>query len=171
MPENKDYLCHMKKIIFISLAILCSSFSVFAQKDYQTAIGLRLNGGAGLTVRHNLDDKHSIEGILYTRWHGVNLTGLYQLNYPVFTEEPGFRFYMGGGGHIGIWDRHYSPWWDEDSKGSHLVIGLDGQLGLEYTFKDIPLNLSIDWKPAFNIIGVTNFWGDDVALSVRYTIK
>jgi hypothetical protein len=49
------------------------------------------------------------------------------------------------------------------------VIGVDGQIGLEYVFEEIPLNLSIDWKPAFNIIGITNFWAGDAALSVRYT--
>ncbi len=144
---------------------------VSAQKEYNTAIGLRLNGGAGLTVKHFMDEKTSLEGLLYTRWHGINICGLYQLNFKVIPQEPGFNFYMGAGAHIGVWDRRYGPWWDKDERGSEVVIGIDGQLGLEYTFQEIPLNLSLDWKPAFNIIGHTNFWADDFALSVRYAIK
>jgi hypothetical protein len=144
----------------------------FSQQNYKTALGLRLNGGAGISVRHSLKENQSIEGILYTRWRGLNITGIYSVNYPVF-DEPGFNFFIGGGGHIGFWDRDRSPWWDEDKKygDTRMVLGIDGQIGLEYTFKEIPLNLAIDWKPAFNIIGITNFWVGDAALSVRYTWK
>lgn len=143
-----------------------------AQHNYKTALGLRLNGGAGISVRHSLKENQSIEGILYTRWRGLNITGIYSVNYPVF-KEPGFNFFIGGGGHIGFWDRDRSPWWDEDKKydDTRMVLGVDGQIGLEYTFKEIPLNLAIDWKPAFNIIGIKNFWVGDAALSVRYTFK
>lgn len=144
----------------------------FSQHNYKTALGLRLNGGAGISVRHSLKENQSIEGILYTRWRGLNITGIYSVNYPVF-DEPGFNFFIGGGGHIGFWDRDRSPWWDEDKKygDTRMVLGIDGQIGLEYTFKEIPLNLAIDWKPAFNIIGITNFWVGDAALSIRYAIK
>jgi hypothetical protein len=152
-------------------AFLGLSSSAIAQSNYRTAIGLRLNGGAGLTVRHFLNEDRSLEGILYTRWGGVNITGLYQVSYPVF-NDPGFNFYFGGGGHIGFWDRKRSPWWNDDRyDDTRMVVGIDGQLGLEYTFSNIPLNLSLDWKPAINLIGITNFWGSDVGLSVRYAIK
>ena len=71
---------------------------------------------------------------------------------------------------MGFWDSSRNPWWDDNkNNNSRLVIGVDGQIGLEYVFEEIPLNLSIDWKPAFNIIGITNFWAGDAALSVRYT--
>lgn len=154
------------------LLIFSNSQDMLAQHTYKTALGLRLNGGAGISVRHFIKENQSIEGILYTRWRGLNITGLYTVNYPVF-EEPGFNFFIGGGGHIGFWDRDHNPWWDEDKRyhDTRMVLGIDGQIGLEYTFKEIPLNLAIDWKPAFNIIGITNFWVGDAALSVRYTFK
>ena len=163
---------NFRRKCFLSITFLFGLCSLAnAQQTYETAIGLRLNGGAGISVRHFIAEDQSIEGILYTRWGGLNITGLYQLNYPVF-PEPGFKFYMGAGGHIGFWDRHRNPWWDHNKYDDNvLVIGIDGQLGLEYTFDKIPLNLSIDWKPALNLIGVSNFWAGDAALSVRYTIK
>lgn len=161
----------LRNTILILLIVNVTTDS-FSQHNYKTALGLRLNGGAGISVRHSLKENQSIEGILYTRWRGINITGIYSVNYPVF-DEPGFNFFIGGGGHIGFWDRDRSPWWDEDKKygDTRMVLGIDGQIGLDYTFKEIPLNLAIDWKPAFNIIGITNFWVGDAALSVRYTFK
>lgn len=157
------------------LAILLITGNVqSARAEYRTALGLRMNGGYGISLRHMITDKNSIEGMLHSRWRGLVLTGLYQANFPVFTE-PGFRFYMGAGGHIGFWNRKYHPWWDEKKNryedGQAAVIGIDGQIGLEYTFANIPLNLSIDWKPAINLIGINNYWGSDAALSVRYAFK
>ena len=79
------------KINLLVIAFLGITSIATAQSNYRTALGLRLNGGAGLTVRHFLNDDRSLEGILYTRWGGVNLTGLYQVSYPVF-NDPGFNF-------------------------------------------------------------------------------
>ena len=141
-----------------------------AQSPYKTVAGLRLNEGIGFTVRHTINDDQSVEGILYYRWHGINITGLYQLNYPVTKESP-FRFYLGAGAHLGIWNGYYFAPSDNYKGDVYLIAGVDGQAGVEYTFKKIPLNLSLDWKPAFNFIEVTHFWVDDVALSVRYKIK
>lgn len=156
-----------KLLLLISFIFVITSAN--AQQTYKTALGVRINGGGGITLKHMLNERDGFEGILYTRWRGVNITGLYVVHYPVFTE-PGFRFYMGAGAHIGFWDGNRNPWWDDDDR-SHTVVGVDGQIGLEYTFDKIPLNLSLDWKPAINLIGRTNFWGSDAALSVRYTWK
>ena len=41
-------------------------------------------------------------------------------------------------------------------------------LGLEYTFDEIPLNLSLDLLPSINLIGSTGWGGINGALSVRY---
>ena len=161
---------HTKSTLTLILSLFIAQ-AVSGQNSYKTALGLRLNGGAGISVRHFLNPKHALEGILYTRWRGTNITGLYTVNTPVF-DEPGFNFFIGAGGHIGFWNRSTNPWWrDEDFDGRTTVVGIDGQLGLEYTFSEIPLNLGIDWKPAVNLVGVQNFWGSDLALSVRYTFR
>jgi len=163
-----------RTIVALSLVfggISADTASCQAQANYKTALGLRLNEGAGVTVKHFVTENTSIEGILYTRWRGFNLTGLYQANMPVF-DEPGFLFFMGGGAHIGVWDRAKNPWWkDEEYNDTRTVVGLDGQIGLEYTFGALPLNLALDWKPAINLVGAGNFWGTDLALSIRYAFK
>ncbi len=48
------------------------------------------------------------------------------------------------------------------------VIGIDGILGLEYTFDEIPLNLSLDILPSLNLIGSSGWGGINGALSIRY---
>ena len=158
----------IKTILFSILFLTFSSAS--AQQDYKTAIGIRINGGAGVTLRHDLGNSKSMEGILYMRWGGINLTGLFQVNYPVFSE-PGFRAYFGVGGNVGVFDADKGPWFDNSASGSDVVAGIDGQLGLEYTFMDLPLNLSIDWKPTAYLLGEQAIYAGDVGLSIRYVLR
>jgi len=47
-------------------------------------------------------------------------------------------------------------------------VGIDFILGLENNFKEIPFNISIDWKPAYNLTGYSGFWADGGAISIRY---
>ena len=50
----------------------------------------------------------------------------------------------------------------------YTVLGLDGVLGMEYNFTEAPINIGIDWKPAFNVAGNQDFWPDGGAISIRY---
>lgn len=162
----------IRKILILSVFVLLTGRIQAQDNTYRTALGLRISEGLGITAKHMLNDKGAIEGIAYLRWGGFNFTGLYAVHYPVF-KEPGFRFYIGGGGHLGVFDNDHHPWWfdDDDDDHENFVFGLDGQIGLEYTFGEIPLNLGLDWKPAINIIGTDDVWFGDLGLSVRYTWK
>jgi hypothetical protein len=95
----------------------------------------------------------------------VNITGLYEVHNRAF-DEPGLRWYYGGGGHIGFWDGVKNPWFNDGDR--HSVIGVDMILGIEYTIPGSPVNLSLDYKPGFNLVGYTGFWGDEFALSLRF---
>lgn len=161
----------MKNHLIIAL-LLFSIGKANAQNDYHTALGLRFAYGTGIDVKHNLDESSSIEGLLDMQWRGLLITGLYEKNFPVIKQEKGFRFYMGGGAHLGFWgDYRNHPWYDEKDNRQHIAIGLDGIIGLEYTFKEIPLNLAIDWIPMLNIADHAAFWGGGVGISVRYAMK
>ncbi|WP_053179143.1 hypothetical protein [Sunxiuqinia dokdonensis] len=154
----------MKKLFFGLVFGLLVSGGLAAQ-DYNTAIGLRGGFESGLTVKHFIGGEAALEGILSTRWHGFNITGLYEIhNYPFAVE--GLCWYYGFGGHLGFWDGYRSSRFDEDK--AYTVVGLDGILGLEYSFVEVPICLSLDWKPALNVIGHSGFWGDGGALSIRY---
>ncbi|MDD4227097.1 MAG: hypothetical protein PHU98_11980 [Mariniphaga sp.] len=159
----------MKKLFLVFMIGLLTAVTVNAQ-DYNTGIGVRGGLSNGLTVKHFIDGNNAIEGILSTRWKGFNVTGLYEIHNQAF-NTPRLNWYYGFGGHIGFWDGYKDhPWFDKADQidGSYTVIGIDGILGLEYNIEAIPFNISLDWKPGFNIIGYTGFWGDELALSVRF---
>ena len=78
------------------------------------------------------------------------------------------KWYFGVGGHIGFWNGDYTNhYWGEPGT-TYTVVGIDGILGLEYSFSEIPINIGLDWKPAFNIVGYSGWWADGGALSIRY---
>lgn len=146
----------MKK--FAILIIVSMLSAAVAAQNYNWAIGVR--GGAqtsGISTKINFNPTNSLELILDLA-HGVNGYALAQWNIPVIAQ--GFNFYYGAGAHIGQWKKH----------GYHkFTFGIDGMIGLEYKIQNIPLVLSVDYKPALNLIGQTIplFVADDLALSVR----
>jgi len=153
----------MKKLLIL-VSLFCLATLSQAQ-NYNTGIGIRGGSANGLSIKHFIGENTAVEGILSSRWQGLNITGLYEIHNQAF-QEPGLNWYYGFGGHIGFWDGNHSHWGDDDT--DYTVIGIDGILGLEYNFSEIPINVSIDWKPTLNIVGYSGFWGDGVGLSVRY---
>jgi hypothetical protein len=150
----------MKRFFLIS-ALLIGLTSMVNAQDYNTGIGVRGGIFSGLTVKHFIGSNTAIEGLLNTRakWNGFEITGLYEIHKPAF-DVARLHWYFGGGGHIGSWgDSPYE---------SNTVIGVDGILGLEYNIEEIPINIGLDWKPAFNLIGSYDPAWDGLALSVRF---
>jgi len=45
---------------------------------------------------------------------------------------------------------------------------MDGILGLEYTFSEAPINLSLDWKPEIELTPYNGFIPGEGGFSVRY---
>jgi hypothetical protein len=153
-----------KSIIAFVIFLMSISFSIQAQ-DYLNSLGLRAGLSTGITYKHFTSRTDALEGILTTRWGGFTITGLYERHGRAFDTD-NLYYYYGGGAHLGVWSGRNNPWFTESN--SYTVIGVDGIIGLEYVFEEIPFNISLDWKPGFNIIGHTGFWGDEVALSFRY---
>jgi hypothetical protein len=152
----------MRKIILSFILIVSILLSVGAQ-DYKTGIGLRGGISQGLTLKHFLNEKTVIEGLLQTHWGGFELTGLYEINNPRAFDVERLNWYYGFGAHLGSYEGKNVPW-----NTSGTVVGIDGIIGLEYNFSEAPINIGIDWKPVFNLMGDTNFRGDGGALSIRY---
>jgi hypothetical protein len=149
----------MKKIVITCLIVFCLVSISYAQ-DYNTGIGLRAGLYNGLTVKHFTGERAALEVILASRWRGLQITGLYEMHNMAFDTER-LNWYYGFGGHIGFWNGN-NPYPNE------TVIGIDGILGIEYNFTEIPINIGLDWKPGFNIVGYNNYWFDGGALSIRY---
>ncbi len=160
----------MKKLLFsLMLFVALGLGSEVMAQGYNTGIGLRAGSGNGLTVKHFISQNAALEGILYTRWNGLIVAGLYEVHNDI-REVKNLQWFYGGGAHIGTWNagRGNTPW-DNNRNRSYTVVGLDLIVGLDYKFEDAPINLSLDWKPTFNFFNDQRFWGDEVALSIRFT--
>lgn len=156
----------MKKLLFtfIAAAALVTVNLTDAQaQDYQNAIGGRFGSANGVSFKTGLNDKAMLELIGNFRstkgssW--FNLTGLYEVYNPV-NGAPGLNWYYGAGATIGSYK----------VKGfeGDVYLSANGVLGLDYKFKDAPINLSLDWVPALQLTPNTGFWGGDVGLGVRF---
>jgi len=154
----------MKRVILLTLLFAFLTVTSNAQ-EYRTSLGLRAGLPYGLTVKHFLNKTNAVEGILAGSYGGFVITGLYE-NEHWTGQYPGLNWFWGAGGHVGFWDAGRNPNIDDSYTGS--VIGLDGIIGLEYTFEEIPLNLSLDLLPSVNLIGFTGWGGINGALSIRY---
>jgi len=154
----------MKRIFFLLVLTVALTAAVSGQ-DYRTSLGLRAGLPYGLTVKHFLGKYNAVEGILASSWGGFVITGLFE-NEHWTGEYPGLNWFWGVGAHAGFWDAGRNPNVADTYIGS--VIGVDAIAGLEYTFDEIPLNLSLDLLPTFNLIGYTGWGGINGAISIRY---
>lgn len=139
-------------------------------QPYKNAIGLRGGWSNGITFKHFMNETKAVEGIAYSRWGGIQLTGLYQIHRYNDFSEPGLDWYYGIGGHLGLWNNSNSrnhPWFD--NRDTQLTLGVDVIAGIQYSFEEIPFNISLDYKPSIVLFGYNGFWFGDLGLSVRYT--
>ncbi|MBL0359065.1 MAG: hypothetical protein IPP72_20360 [Chitinophagaceae bacterium] len=148
----------MKKNILLSCLIAAISLSATAQ-NYNTAAGIRLGPNsaaitAGFTVKHFLNEKAAVEGIVGIN-NGFGICGLYELHFPIEAVN-NLQWFAGAGGYFAV-------------RSSTTFVGAAGIVGLDYKFDEIPLNLSLDWKPELNIISKIAFESSGLGLSVRYT--
>ena len=151
----------MKKKLSIIILVIGLTTAAYAQ-DYQTGIGLRGGSGWGITLKHFVSSKNAFEGFFYGYNHGFNVTGLYQYHNMAFDVD-NLRWYYGFGAHIGSYD------YNEPTNKNDFVLGIDGILGIEYTFTEVPINIGLDWNPHINFTGWTGFMPGFGAISIRYT--
>lgn len=149
----------MKKSFVLAFFAIVLSLSASAQ-PYQTSVGLRMGLESGLALKHFINDGTAIEGLFSTRWNNISVTGLYEVHNEAFEIE-GLQWYYGGGVHAGFGNRYINS----------FAAGLDGIIGLEYTFRDFPFDISFDWKPSLDIVGDFSPWFGGTALTVRYNFK
>ncbi|MCK4919825.1 MAG: hypothetical protein KAS71_02190 [Bacteroidales bacterium] len=149
----------MKIKLLVVLVFIAISFNAKSQ-DYINSVGFRGGLSSGVSFKHFLSTTDAAEGILAMRWGGFNITGLYERHVDSFDVDRLFLYY-GAGGHIGSWDNNLDG--SADS-----FIGIDGIIGVEYVLREIPFNISLDWKPGLNFIGGPGFLSDELAISFRF---
>jgi hypothetical protein len=154
----------MKKILIL-LVIAMAAGTMAKAQDYKTSLGLRAGLPYGVTLKHFLNKTDALEGILAGRYGGFVITGLWE-NEHWTGKYPGLNWYWGVGANVGFWGTGENPHLDVADSGA--TIGANGVLGLEYTFDDFPLNLSLDVMPAVNLFSSTVWFEVNGGLSIRY---
>jgi len=149
----------MKKILFIALLLGVYMSSSKAQTKGNPQLGLRAGLPFGATVRYFFDDANAIEGIAGAYSQTYTVTGLYEHHFDLSAlTTQGFAWFIGGGAHVGS---------RTVSGSTKFIGGVDGIAGVDYTFPTLPLNLSLDWKPAIHFNTDDDL--TDFAISIRYT--
>lgn len=170
----------MRQVVFLSSLMIISVLTASAQKrsssfkssDYVTAIGVKVypgTGGAAVTLKHFVNKGAALEALGSFWERGGRLTGLYEFHWDI-PGAPGLKWYVGPGAHVSFYnDKKYHDY----PRRSYVAVGLDGVIGLDYKFNNIPLNLSADWQPSFDFGNSTDpyhgFGGDFGGISARYT--
>ncbi|PLW90134.1 MAG: hypothetical protein C0154_07980, partial [Mucilaginibacter sp.] len=119
-------------------------------QDYKTAVGLKFGGYEnGPSIKYFMNEGTALEGIIGLRSHGVVFSGLYELHQPAFNTS-GLKFYYGFGAHLGsVGSGVYKRFGGDDKiyNDSHLLLGADAVLGLEYKIAEAPIAISLDLNP------------------------
>lgn len=150
---------------------------------YTTGIGLRAGGPSGVTIKHFFKGPVAVEGIIGTNLNrrGINLTVLLEKHGPAF-QSRGLQWYYGLGGHINSYNGpdYYDWYYDKKGRPRYYYgradyyndrfwgLGIDGIIGLEYLFPDLPFTLGLDAKPFAELARRDAFFGLEGALSLRY---
>lgn len=128
-------------------------------QSYQTALGVKVWDGGGISLKHFVSTNHALEGIGYFWRQGIRITGLYEIHGHI-SGAGGLKWYIGPGAHIGFYNT---------KNGDGSFIGVDGVLGLDYKFNGAPINMSLDWQPSFEFGDTRGFVGSWGGLGIRYT--
>ena len=160
----------MKTLKFYILGLFLLFFSASFSQDFaQNAVGLRFGGGNGfgteVTYQRALGEGNRLEANL--GWNtdddfsGFKLTGVYQW---VWHLDGDFNWYAGAGGGLGNYE-YESPNIPDENE---TFIFIAGQVGIEYNFQEIPLQLSLDTRPELGLGDLSDDLNFGIALGVRY---
>ncbi len=159
----------------IIIASICAFTKADAQvQDYKSAVGLRFGYPLSISYKTFINEKAALEGIVgfrsYAYYSWINVGAFYQ-HHMAINSVDGLAWYLGGGANVYLWsyDNTYYP----NNDYASTSFGISGVIGLDYKFKDIPLNLSVDWMPTVIIGGefLGGFGGSYGGLSARYILK
>jgi len=145
----------MKKIFLLGFILLGTYLSSYSQE-----IGLRFGSVTG-------GSSVAIDGVFtttdFTRIHadisfanGVGVDVLWDFIYkPIEGED--LHWYVGAGPYLFM--------------GQPLKIGLMAEVGWAYQFKNVPMVLAMDWRPAVQILSTTKLNFQGIGLNLRYLIS
>jgi len=161
----------MKKIVIILLLTASTFISNRASaQEYKTALGVRLSSSAAavnnsISIKHFINEKAAIEG-LFSFGDPLAFGALLELHKPF--PSSGLKYYYGGGAYLSF-IKTFNP--NKQINETNASFGAQGVIGLDYKFNNVPLNISLDWKPELNLVSDINFEPAAIGFTVRFTFE
>ncbi len=161
------------KTKFILFCLLFVGFSTVAtaQQNYSSAVGARFGYPLSASYKKFISEPGAIEAYVglrgNTAWTWVSISAAYLHHKELEIENiSGLNWYFGGGGSVYFWNYKFS------TDIASTTLGLQGYIGLEYTFDDLPLTVTLDWVPTIFLNSyVDSFGGGYGGLGVRYILN
>lgn len=162
----------MKAILTSVLFSVCLFFcaTTLQGQVYQSAIGARLGYPLSVSYKTFITPESALEGYVgfrnWVNYRWVSINGAYQQHFPIEGVD-NLQWYLGAGGGIYFWNYDVL----KNERNSQIGLGLQGYLGLDYTFDEVPLNLTIDWVPTIFLTGYRTGFGVSYGnVGVRYVL-
>jgi len=173
----------MKKAVLILLSCITLATASMAQRRenemwFKHSIGFRyelLHAGMCGASYERFWTKHS-SWELMGGWYfaeGVEFAGFYKYTSIFPGLSPQFRWFIGPGAHL-------ASWFDKKPQSDPFVFGLDALFGIGFVFYKVPIGISIDWRPQFDVYTQDKYKTDDVwkrfnpeklGITFRYVMK
>ncbi len=152
----------------MAFCLFLSTTTLAFSQSYNTAIGVRLGSGAGISLQQRVANKTTLEGIVGTKFkdNAYKVTLVAKQHFPILFKR--FNVYTGGGVHKGWYTGGNRTTIDEPANpienpfGVTLVGGAELSLG--------KFNISYDFLPSFNFRGGEKAFESSTAVTVRYIL-
>lgn len=141
--------------MILTLALMMSMAGALSAQGGSNAIGIRFGYGAEISYQRPFGKENRLEADLGFNGGGASLSGIYQWVWDLSKVTPGLKWYAGAGATLGVYSSDFS-------------VGAVGQIGTEYNFKEIPLQLSLDYRPSIFVIPSVSGSYDGICLAARY---
>ncbi len=160
----------MKYLLLVSI-LVCFGFSTHAQR-YQTALGVKADyttldiPSAELSLKHFFSGPSAVEVNLGGSRRYIWLQTMYMRNQFLTSD---LDWYWGAGADGGYWVKGSYGRTDIGTT-QGFWAGIDGTIGLEYTFDVVPINLALDTGPSMRIYPEVKF-GWMAGFAMRYAFR
>lgn len=143
----------MKKL-FWTMAIAVISASTANAQEIGVRFGDVAGGPVAVDALFSAGKLSRIHADLAFGNGGVGIEGVWDFLFKPLGGEA-FSWYLGVGASMRI---------DDDD----FLIGPNGEIGLNYGFKTVPISLSADWRPTLWVVEETKFNAGGFGINVRY---
>jgi hypothetical protein len=160
-----SYLLNLAFAVLITTSL---NFTVNAQSNSTSQIGLRLGGFSGLNFKHIDGNNVGLE---------INLLESYPNNWGLVSGEiekhfalgEGFVIYGGGGAYLADHAAYILHRDDNNIIVSKFQAGFEGVIGVDYYIPNVPVNVGFDIRPRIWYLVYPYPW--DAGITIRYVIR